>query len=234
MHTPSFIKSYIRNVFEDASQVNERLLLYYTGHGNTRSGDWQINPSKWIDMSSLHKIIEDAVAVIRLDNRSDNLTLRKPREVLIVCDCCYAGHWTEKLMRNGRDFPLFKGIVASCDKNKPGRGNYFGMAIWGDSTTTYQRAWKDFLEMKPPDYQIEMSDLQLLKKNHILKKLKNYNRKMNLFHQCLQHGESRPIPLPSDNCLSLPFQCRTMNTHDIPLWTLPDVALPSTLSVTRV
>merc|ERR1712050_391492 len=80
-------KEAVRAFFERCSQRNEGILLYYTGHGRTNTGDWCFADG---DVT-----FNDIVELYEMYNQK--------WVPIIYCDCCYSGQWAIR--------------AASCAKN---------------------------------------------------------------------------------------------------------------------
>jgi len=120
--------------------LESNLVIYYAGHSIEDSGDWDINGTERIDLNGLHGTLQGVV-------RSEDFRGSR-KEIYIIIDSCYSGHWPEKLRRNIKrqinrcKFTLVKEIVASCTSDVKTFGNYFSLAIWGNENSDII-AWTD-------------------------------------------------------------------------------------------
>ena len=116
-------------------------IIWFTGHGERGTGDWVF--------------LDGVITFMDVFGLYQNYFMG--RKLTIVCDCCYSGHWVEKLAAILDDYGIppcghrakaldFKlQIVASCQKNQQCREKSFiheALCLNEDGSINFPREMK--------------------------------------------------------------------------------------------
>eukprot|EP01084_Bolivina_argentea_P300371 517932_1 len=107
------LQSLIEKSYNKITKLNsnlKRLIIYFTGHGQCKTGNWIINR----DIKNKSMTLENIISCF--PNGNNNI------QIIILSDCCFAGNWVEKWIKysqNKNDSICNNGIIygASISQN---------------------------------------------------------------------------------------------------------------------